>query len=240
MARKKKPALVEVAVHQDTHPHSDGELIDHETYDHVYYLEDDPDTLLNEDGIPVKLDDVGEPVYDEETGLPKVRKVRQSKGEKTAAAKPRKIRIVANVKQQARLPLPGFMPYSRVMLDSGDFVRLMTWGRLAVKQLVTVHLDEAVEFVHQRDKTYQEEFRKFIQSHLELGQSYPLTDFRLVRAMLVDDSYTWAVAFPETVSSKGLSLQKILKAVAHVPSPALKKSKPAKAPAKKPAKKKSK
>jgi len=236
MARKKAP------VAPTPEEHSLPELTPHETYDHVFYNEDDPETLLDEHGDVVKLDDNGEPIIDEETGLPKVRKARKAKGEKTAPAKPRKVRIVANVKQQARLPLPGFMPYSRVMLDSGDFVRLMTWGRLAVKQLVPVHLDEAVEFVHQRDKTYQEEFRKFIQSHLELGQSYPLTDFRLVRAMLVDDSYTWAVAFPETVSGKGLSLQKILKAVAHVPSPSLKKSKPAKVPAKKskPAKKKSK
>lgn len=107
MVRKKKPALVEVAVHHDSHPCDIDELIAHETYDHVFYLEDDPDTLLDENYDVVKLDDNGEPIIDEGTGLPKVRKAPKAKGEKSAPAKPRKVRIVPNLKQQSRLPLPA-------------------------------------------------------------------------------------------------------------------------------------
>ena len=243
MARKKKPALVEVAVHQDSH--SDGELIAHETYDHVFYLEDDPETLLNEDGIPVKLDDNGEPIIDEETGLPKIRKARKPQGEKTAPSKPRKVRIIPNLKQQSRLPLPGFMSFSRVMLDSGDFVRVMAWGRIVVRQLLPVTLEPLLSLLGKEPKVYQDRFREFVRDHYELGQSYPLTDFRLVQAVLDDDSLTWAVAFPETVQGKGISLQKILHALGGKPKHAAKsklgtKPAPVKKKAKKPAKKKSK
>ena len=235
MARKKAP--VETPEVDDSQ-----ELVAHETYDHIFYMEDDPDTLLNEDGIPVKVDDVGEPIYDDETGLPKVRKARKAKTEeKSAPAKPRKVRITPNTRQQARLPLPGFMPYSRVMLDTGDFVRLMSWGRLQVRQLEVVPLDEAVEFVQKRDKLYRAEFQEFVQKHLELGQSYPITDFRLVRALLSDESYAWAITFPETLAGKsthGIPLQKILKALAPAKSSAKKPSPAKKTPAKKSKKKK--
>lgn len=187
-------------------------LVGHETYDHVFYYEDDPDTLLNEDGVPVKINDEGEPIYDDDTGLPKLQKVRKAKTEKSAPSKPRKVRITPNLTQQSRLPLPGFMSFSRVMLDSGDFVRLMAWGRLTVTRLEPVHLDDVAKIVGKHPKAYQDKFVEFVKSHHDLGQRFPVTDFRLVQAVLSDDSITWAIAFPESISGKGLSLQKILQA----------------------------
>lgn len=218
MARKKttrKEALDELQ-------ESATSLLEHETYDHIYYLEDDPDTLLDSEGHEVRLDDNGEPMYDDETGLPKVRKPRKIKGEKSEPSRPRKVRINPNLKQQSRLPLPGFMAYSRVMLPSGDYVRLMSWGRLTVDRLESIPLEHVNSFVEKQTRTYQDKFHAFVKSHAELGDGFPKTDFRLLQAVLSDGSKTWAVALPESVSGKGLSLQKILKSVAKKAAPAAK------------------
>lgn len=99
----------------------------HDHYEHIYVLHDGDgeEVLVNEDGARVKLDDAGEPIYDEETGLPKVtrKKIKRAKAKGSGR---RVLRVIPITRQlDVFVASQGWGKYSRQVLADGSVIRAL-------------------------------------------------------------------------------------------------------------------
>lgn len=194
------------------------EMEPHPDYEHVFVTTDahGEELLTDQDGNPCKLDEAGDPIYNDE-GYPKVTKKRSSSKAKGSGS--RKLRVVSNNLLKDRLPLPGFMSYQRVMDSAGNWSRLMSWGPVGVtedrknnKKELQSHLSK-IKGKLDNLSTDKGRIAKFIRDHISFEQhTRPLEElaytFFLTRTQ---DGWLPTVGFASI--HQGLPLKNALKAL---------------------------
>jgi len=164
---KKKKQIAEI---EPVAANSDGGTFDpileaHESWEHVFINPEDPDVFLDEHGHVVKLNEHGEPIYDEGTGYPKTKKPRAAKSK---TSKVRVVKVKPNDGQKALLG-EAYSDFVRVRMADGSYVRTMNEE---IEQIQSLEGDKLVlgTLIAKGSAKKKENLTAFIQHHVALAK----------------------------------------------------------------------
>jgi len=191
----------ELYTHTEPHPDFDGVFT---------MLIDEEPTLVDEHGNRCKLDEAGDPIYDDGGNL-KVTKRRG--GTKAKGSGSRKLRVNSNNLLKDRLPVGGFMPYTRVMDSVGNWSRLMSWGPIGVTEERETKREPLVAYLDKLKSTDKSKVQDFLQAHQTLEHRTRPTEELAFTFFLTNTQDGWIPTIGFHSIHKGITLKSALKAL---------------------------